>query len=121
MRVRPIDENGDMIPVYSASQMFEGAKAVAQIAKDRLLFFKGEWWEDDSLGVSIPEYMISSMRGDSIGLFGKYITSYIAGTEGVTEITDVNVIKTDSMLEYGCILKTGDGQEQLEVNLDGLL
>ena len=55
MIVRPVDENGDMMPVIKSSQMLSGAEAFAQIVEQRLHFYYGEWWENPTLGIRIPE------------------------------------------------------------------
>ena len=84
MRVRPEDSNGDMMPVSQNSDMIEGSKAVAQIVKDRILLYRGEWWEDETLGFQLPQFLADTVRKNDVGLLGKYITSYVASTFGVT-------------------------------------
>ena len=36
MRIRPVDQNGDVLPVLHVSEMVSGATAVARLAEDRL-------------------------------------------------------------------------------------
>ena len=121
MKVRPVDGYGDMMPVYESSQMLTGAEAVAQVAKERLLFFKGEWWEDENLGVAIPEFLASNVKARDVNLFGKFITSYIAQTEGVTAVTNANIEFVNKKLIFSCVLKTTEGNASVEVDLSGLL
>lgn len=121
MRVRPVDLQGDMLPIYDSSQMKEGAEAVAQIAKERLLFYQGEWWEDEKLGIRIPEFLANTIKRQDISIVAKYITSYLAETQGITGITDVYVNFSNHRFLYTATLHTDEGSEKLEVSLDGLL
>ena len=121
MRVRPNDANGDMMPVQDRSQMLEGAAAVAQIAKERLLFFHGDWWEDEELGIRIPEFLASSVRKSDVSMFAKLITSYIGNTEGVTGVANARAEFKNREMIYSATLLTSEGAAELEVNLNGLL
>ena len=121
MRVRPVDMNGDMMPIYESSQMLVDAEAVAQVVKERLLFFQGEWWEDETLGVAIPEFLANTIRSDNIDLLGKYLTSYISDTEGVLNITDSSLVYNNRELVFRCVIQTANGSASVEVNLTGLL
>ena len=121
MVVRPTDENGDMMPIQSGNQMLTGTKAVAQIARDRLLFYRGEWWEDESLGIRIPDFLANSIRASDVNLFARYITSYLAETEGVRGISSVSAEYDKRSLIFRAILVTDEGSEPLEVNMSGIL
>ena len=121
MRVRPEDKDGDMMPVSQKSDMIEDAKAIAQIIKDRLLFYYGEWWEDETLGFRLPDFLAETVRKNDVGLLGKYITSYISNTEGVVSIGDVNVVFDKRNFVYAAYINTNTGSEVVEVNLNGLL
>ena len=48
MRIRPVDQNGDVLPVLHASDMFSGSVAVAKLVEDRLNLYSGDWWENPS-------------------------------------------------------------------------
>jgi len=121
MRVRPENAEGDMMPVQSDSQMLTNESAIVQIVKDRLTFYRGEWWEDETLGVRIPDFLVDTVRRSDVDILGKYITSYIAETEGVTGITNVSVDYNRRVLTYRCMIQTDFGNEPLEVDLSGLL
>ena len=121
MKVRPIDENGDMMPVQSADQLLEGAPAVGQLVRERMAFLYGEWWEDETLGFRVPEFMIEGVRHGQIGMLEQYISQYVAGTAGVAVVRDVEATFADHKLTYSCTADAGDGSEEVEVDLSGLL
>ena len=121
MKVRPVDGSGDMLPIYESSQMLEGAEAIAQIVKERLLFMRGEWWEDETLGIGIPDFLSRTVKSEQINLLDKYITSYIGETEGVEAVTNATVEFVDRVLILKCVVQTSEGSALVEVNLNGLL
>ena len=41
MRIRPVDQNGDVLPVLHASDMFSGSVAVAKLVEGRLNLYSG--------------------------------------------------------------------------------
>ena len=49
MILRPVDSDGDVLPVLSTSDLFSGPEAVALLVKYRLSFLQGEWWETRGL------------------------------------------------------------------------
>ena len=121
MIVRPVDENGDMIPISRSSQMISGAKAVAQIAKQRLTLYFGEWWENESAGFRLPQFLTDGVRRENAEMLVKYISSYLAGTSGVTGVDGAALEFDGRKMIYGCVLHVGGESEELEVELDGVL
>ena len=43
MVIRPVDENGDVLPVLSPSDLSRGVPANALLARDRLQLLTGDW------------------------------------------------------------------------------
>ena len=121
MRVRPVDADGDMMPITDSSQMLEGASAVAQIARDRLLFYQGEWWEDETLGIKLPEFLIEGTRHNEASMLAKYISSYLSETPGATGLSGAIYDFGKRHFAYRAVLKTEEGSARLEVDLSGLL
>ena len=119
--VRPVDDNGDMMPIQTASQMLTGADAVAQIAKDRLCFYRGEWWEDPDMGIRIPDFLINSVRESDLSMFAKYITSYLGDTAGTRGVSGATVKLVGKQMQYSATLLTDEGDAELEVDLSALL
>ena len=121
MIVRPIDENGDMMPIAYASQMLEGGEAVAQVARQRLELYYGEWWEDETAGFRIPEFLASGVRKENLELMEKYISSYVKRTEGVDNISDTSVTYLNREMTYSGVIHTEGEANRVEVGLSGLL
>ena len=122
MRVRPLDEQGDYIPIYNTDQMITGKDAVAQVVNVRLQFYYGEWWEDRTLGFRAPEFLVNSARSGDTNLLSKYIASYISGTEGVRAVTDIVSTMEEHVLRFYCRVITNEGTSgTVEVDLDGIL
>ena len=121
MVVRPVDTDGDMMPIQNLDQLISGAPAVAQIVQDRLHLLYGEWWEDETLGFRVPKFLVENVRFGDTGMLEMYISDYIAGTEGVRIIKDISTDFTDHKFTYKCAVNTGDSTEELEVDMSGLL
>ena len=84
MRLRPVDETGDILPVLSPADLIPGAPAVARLVRDRLELLSGDWWENPARGNGILEMLKESRltEADTQAL-ANYITSYIRQTPGV--------------------------------------
>lgn len=121
MITRPVDGNCDMLPVSHSSQMFTGAQAVARTVQERIQLYRGEWWEDDTLGIQIPKFLSDTLKAKDVSLFSKYITNYIAQTEGVRGVANVKVEFNKRLLKYSALIKTDEGNATVEVDLSGLL
>jgi len=121
MITRPEDENGDMMPVWEIGQMLSGSEAVSQHVTDTLLIARGEWWEDDELGVMIPEYLASTITSGNIWILANYISGYIAKQTGVLGVDNVDVSLDGHTMIYSCTIITREGNANLEVGLNGLL
>lgn len=121
MRVRPVGANGDMVPIQNDSQMIVDGEAVAQIVKERLRFYRGEWWEDKESGFQLPEFIADTVRKSDVDILAKYITSYIAETEGVIGISGVRIGYDKRVLTYRCVIQTEFGNQIVEVDLSGVL
>lgn len=121
MIVRPTDQNGDMIPIAYASQMLTKAEAVAQVVKQRLLFYFGEWWEDESAGFRLPQFLADGIRRENWEMLAKYVSSYVAGTEGVAGVSGTSVTLDGRKMVYSCVIHVGEETETVEVELDGVL
>lgn len=88
MKMRPWGEDGDMIPVQNASQMWKDTDAVEGAVNSRLVFNHGDWWEDEELGFEVPRFLLAGLRGSNqtTAMLINYIVAYIRQTEGVRDI-----------------------------------
>ena len=121
MIVRPLDANGDILPVYNLDQMFSGSDAISQVINLRLHFMHGEWWEDEEMGFRIPEFLINNVRRGDVELLSKYISAYISETEGVRTVTNIVTKFNNHIMTFFCSVLTTEGQNaSVEVNLNGI-
>lgn len=120
--VRPLDgPHGDMVPIRSKKQMLDGTEAVAQICVMRVCLNRGEWWENPDIGFRIPEFLAQNARQSDLHMLAQYIASYIANTYGVKGVTDVGITYDNHEMTFRAVVITGEGAEEVEVDLNGLL
>ena len=50
MVIRPVDEDGDILPVLSPVNLLKGVKAETELIRDRLHLLSGDWWENPFWG-----------------------------------------------------------------------
>lgn len=121
MTIRPVDDNDDMMPVYTLDDMATGAKAVSQIIRDNLTLIQGEWWEDPSLGLDVPGFILDNARSQDVSLLEQYISKYILSVEGVESLINVEVEFSGHQMTYKCTVLAEGESEDVEVDLNGLL
>ena len=89
MRLRPVDQNGDVLPVLSGNGMLSGSAAVAALAEDRLKLYAGDWWENPSWGNEIlrmlQEGRLTEADAQSLST---YLSSYVRKTTGVQDVRE---------------------------------
>ena len=121
MLYRPVDENGDMMPIQNASQMSSGGQAVRLAADARVALIEGEWWEDTELGFHMYSLLTDSARTGETQMLENYITSYLAQTKGCAGVTNVELKTVGRDLVYSCTLLADDGTSaELGVDQDVL-
>ena len=121
LKHRPWDENGDMMPILSMDQMATEPEAIRLRLDDRLAMLYGEWWEDETLGFKMWQFLVNSARAGETVFLANYITSYIMDTDGVTGVSDVKVRTVDRRLTYQCRVLTKEGNFTMEVDESGIL
>ena len=114
MVLRPVDENGDILPVLMSASLLKGVDAVARLVKDRLEMLTGDWWENPAWGNEVLEMMRSSRltEADTQAL-ANYITSYIRQTDGVLEVEDVVFSVEGKQFSYSCLVDTEEGSAEI--------
>ena len=115
MIIRPVDENGDILPVLSSASLLRGPEAVARLVKDRLELLSGDWWENPAWGNEVLEMMRSSRltEADTQAL-ANYITSYIRQTPSVLEVEDVSIALEGNIFSCSCRVDMEDGSAQID-------
>ena len=110
MKYRPVDENGDVLPVLESADLVSGAAAVALLVRDRLDLLAGDWWENPEKGNGLIEMLKESRftEADQQAI-GTYLTSYIRETPGVQDIRDAVFSVTGRQFSYSCTVVTDQG------------
>lgn len=118
MIYRPVDENGDVLPVLSSSCMFREEAAVAQYVKDRLSMLSGDWWENPSWGNEVLDMLTESRITESDQqAIASYLSAYIRETTGVQDVRDETVDIVDRKLHYSCWIETENGSIQVNYEI----
>ena len=115
MRMRPVDENGDMLPVLTGNGMLSGAAAVAQLVEDRLKLYAGDWWENPAWGNEIlrmlQEGRLTEADAQSLST---YLASYVRSNSGVKEVQDERWMLEGGRFSWGCTVLTEYGTAEIE-------
>ncbi len=110
MKIRPVDNSGDILPVLSAGEMISGSRAVALLVEDRMNLLTGEWWENRGIGFSVLERLRDSRltEADAQAL-SLMITAYIRETPEVLNVEDVVFEVAGRQFSYSCTVRTTEG------------
>ncbi len=115
MRIRPTDENGNVLPVLHTGEMFSGALAVASLVESRLELYAGDWWENSSWGNEVLRMLQEGRmtQADSQAL-STYLTAYVRETPGVQDVTDVRFSVEGHRFGWSCTVLTEYGKAGIE-------
>ena len=115
---RPVDENGDMMPVLSSGDLLWGAEAVAQLVRDRLVLLAGDWWENPAWGNEILEMMQEARLTEADEqMLSSYLSSYIRETSGVRDVRDISCSFEGRQVRFSCAVDTEFGSAEIEYEL----
>ncbi len=111
MNLRPVDSGGDILPVFSVSELTSGAEAVGRMIEYRLNLLTGDWWENPALGCPVLEWIRNGRRTEyEHQELANLLTEFIRETPGVTEIGEVRTEIRDRRLSFSCTLRTAYGE-----------
>ena len=115
MRMRPVDENGDVLPVLTGNEMLSGSAAVAALAEDRLKLYAGDWWENPAWGNEILR-MLQEGRLTEAGAqsLSTYLAGYVRNTSGVKEVQEEKWDLVGGRFSWGCTVLTEYGTAEIE-------
>ena len=110
MKLRPEDQNGDVLPVLHASDMLSGSRAIAKLVEDRLVLYFGDWWENSSWGNEILR-MLQEGRLTEAGAqsLSSYLAAYVRNTSSVKEVQDEKWNISGSRFSWSCTVLTEYG------------
>ena len=115
MKLRPVDQSGDILPVLHASDLFFGSLAVAKLVEDRLNLFSGDWWENPAWGNEIlrmlQEGRLTEADAQSLST---YLAGYVRGTAGVKEVQEEKWALVGGRFSWGCTVITEYGKAEVE-------
>jgi hypothetical protein len=114
MILRPVDENGDILPVLSSSVLLSGAPAVARLLEDRLNLYAGDWWENPAWGNRIIEMLRESRLTETDArTLANYLTEYIRKTDGVESVQEMKFSVSGRQFSYACTVVTAYGSANI--------
>ncbi len=115
MKMRPVDPDGDILPVLHTGEMFSGALAVASLVQSRLELYAGDWWENPARGNEILKMLQEGRltRADAQAL-STYLTEYVRETPGVQDVTDVRFSVEGHRFGWSCTVLTEYGRAGIE-------
>ena len=118
MRLRPVDETGDILPVLSPADLIPGAPAVARLVRDRLELLSRDWWENSDWGNEVLQMLQESRltEADTQALVS-YLSSYIRETTGVTDVRDAAGSVSGSRFSFSCVVETEYGEAEIDYSL----
>ena len=118
MRMRPTDENGDVLPVLHTGEMFFGALAVASLVQSRLELYSGDWWENPAWGNEIFKMLQEGRltEADAQAL-STYLTEYVRSTSNVQDVTDVRFSVDGHRFSWSCTVLTEYGSASVSFEI----
>ena len=118
MRLRPVDQNGDVLPVLRVSDMLTGPPAVALLVEDRLKMFAGEWWENSEWGNELlrmlQEGRLTEADAQSLST---YLSSYVRKTTGVQDVREEKWTIASGRFSWSCTVLTENGQAEVHYEM----
>ena len=111
---RPVDENGDILPVLSSGDLLRGAEAVAQLVRERLNLLSGEWWENPARGNEILEMLRETRLTEADEqMLSSYLSSYIRETPGVRDVREISCGMEGRQVRFSCTVETESGSARV--------
>ena len=115
MKMRPVDPDGDILPVLHTGEMFSGALAVASLVESRLELYAGDWWENPARGNEILRILQEGrLTQADVQALSTYLTEYVRETSGVQDVTDVRFSVEGHRFGWECTVLTEYGKAGIE-------
>ena len=118
MKMRPVDPDGDILPVLHTGEMFSGALAVASLVESRLNMYSGDWWENSSWGNEILRMLQEGrLTNADAQALSTYLTEYVRETSGIQDVTDVRFSLDGHQVSWECKAITEYGSANINYEL----
>ena len=118
MKLRPEDQDGDVLPVLHVSDMLSGSLAIAKLVEDRLVLYFGDWWENLAWGNEIlrmlQEGRLTETDAQSLST---YLAAYVRNTSGVKEVQDEKWNLSGGRFSWSCTVLTEYGSANIDFSL----
>lgn len=115
MRMRPTDENGDVLPVLHTGEMFSGSLAVASLVESRLELYAGDWWENPARGNEILKMLQEGrLTNADAQALSTYLTEYVRETSGVQDVMGIRFSVEGHRFGWECTVLTEYGKAGIE-------
>ena len=118
MKLRPEDQDGDVLPVLHVSDMLSGSLAIAKLVEDRLVLYFGDWWENLSWGNEIlrmlQEGRLTETDAQSLST---YLAAYVRNTSGVKEVKDEKWNLSGGRFSWSCTVLTEYGSSGIHYEI----
>ena len=116
--MRPVDENGDILPVLHVSDMIFGSVAIAGLIEDRLNLFVGDWWENYDWGNEVLQMLQESRLTESDAqLLSNYLSSYVRETPYVQDVRDEKWTFVNNQFSWECTVLTESGEAYVSYSI----
>ena len=113
--MRPVDPDGDILPVLHSGEMFSGALAVASLVESRLELYAGDWWENSSWGNEVLRMLQEGrLTNADAQALSTYLTEYVRETSGVQDVMDVRFSVDGHRFGWECTVLTEYGKAGIE-------
>ena len=114
MIMRPVDQDGDVLPVLVSASLLKGIRADQELVSDRLALLAGDWWENPSWGNAVIELLKENRYTETDQqALAAYLVSYIRETDGVLDVRDVSYSTEGRQFRYACVIETENGSAQI--------
>ena len=118
MNIRPTDESGDILPVFSSANILKGVRAEAELVNDRLNMLSGDWWENPAWGNAALEMLKESRLTEADQrAMAAYITSFIRNTPGIRDVRDVQYSTEGRRFRFSCTIETENGFANIQYEI----
>ncbi len=115
---RPVDENGDILPVLSSGDLLRGTEAVAALVRERLNLLTGDWWDNPALGNEILEMLREARLTEADEqMLSSYLSSYIRETPGVRDVREISCGMEGRQVRFSCTVETESGSATVHYEL----
>ena len=113
--MRPVDPDGDILPVLHTGEMLSGALAVASLVESRLNLYSGDWWENLAWGNEILRMLQEGRLTETDAqALSTYLTEYVRETSGVQDVMDVRFSVDGHRFGWECTVLTEYGKAGIE-------